>query len=306
MSEIEIRRSPTELAGPASFSAVGHNGGPPLDEHRPEWGDGGIGNYFYWKAAHRAAWKNPSPGIVAFRIRKAERLGLTYEEYTLEILERGRHLQIEDVERIAEIKQRRAARAATDRNNAESHFIRPEPSFMPDIQIRALQSSPDTCAMLSEMLVEAIANGGSVSFMHPLPLQEAKAFWRDSLGSADRGERIVLGAFDGAELIGTVTLLLKLSQNQPHRAEIAKMLTRISHRHRGVATALLREAERTAIEHGRWLLVLDTAEDEGAAGLYERVGFKLAGLIPDYAFKPYGGLTGTLIYWKRLQEHATA
>ena len=300
MAEIDIRNSPADVA-------AGHNRGPPLDdEHTPEWGNGGIGNYFYWKAAHRAAWHNPSPGIVAFRIRKAERLGLTYEEYTLEILERGRHLQIEDVERIAEIKLRRAARAATDRNNTESQFIRPEPSFMSDIQISALQSSPDTCAMLSEMLVEAVANGGSVSFMHPLPLQEAQAFWRDSLGSADRGERIVLGAFDGAELIGTVTLLLKLSQNQPHRAEIAKMLTRVSHRHRGVATALLREAERAAIAHGRWLLVLDTAEDEGAAGLYERVGFKLAGLIPDYAFKPYGGLTGTLIYWKRLQERAPA
>src|SRR5439155_22613697 len=238
MSESEIRRSPADLASAEHPAPAGHNRGPPLDDdHTPEWGDSGIGNYFYWKAAHRAAWKNPSPGIVAFRIRKAERLGLTYEEYTLEILERGRHLQIEDVERIAEIKQRRAARAATDQNN-QGHFIRPEPLFMPDIQIRALQSSPDTCAMLSEMLVEAVANGGSVSFMHPLPLQEAKAFWRDSLGSADRGERIVLGAFDGAELIGTVTLLLKLSQNQPHRAEIAKMLTRLSHRHRGVATAL--------------------------------------------------------------------
>ena len=94
------------------------------------------------------------------------------------------------------------------------------------------------------MLVETVANGGSVSFMHPLSLQEAKAFWRNSLGSADRGERIVLGAFDGEELIGTVTLLLELSQNQPHRAEIVKMMTRISHRHRGIATALLREAER--------------------------------------------------------------
>ena len=96
----------------ADIPGMGHNGGPPLDAHTPEWGNGGIGNYFYWKAAHRAAWKNPSPGIVAFRIRKAERLGLTYEEYTLEILERGRHLQIEDIERIAEIKQARTARAA--------------------------------------------------------------------------------------------------------------------------------------------------------------------------------------------------
>jgi hypothetical protein len=95
----------------------GHNGGPPLEEaHTPEWGDGGIGNYFYWKAAHRKAWRTTLPGIVSFRIRKAERLGLTYEEYTLEILERGRHLQIEDVERIAEIKQARAVRTVNDRS----------------------------------------------------------------------------------------------------------------------------------------------------------------------------------------------
>ena len=116
MSGIDIRRSPTGPADQANPAPAGHNGGPPLDqEHTPEWGNDGIGNYFYWKAAHRAAWHNPSPGIVAFRIKKAERLGLTYEEYTLEILERGRHLQIEDVERIAEIKQARAARAASNR-----------------------------------------------------------------------------------------------------------------------------------------------------------------------------------------------
>jgi hypothetical protein len=116
MSEFALKGSVIEQASPANNIAAGHNGGPPLDEaHRPEWGDGGIGNYFYWKAAHRRAWRNPSPGIVAFRIQKAERLGLTYEEYTLEILERGRHLQIEDVERIEAIKQARAARAANNR-----------------------------------------------------------------------------------------------------------------------------------------------------------------------------------------------
>ena len=116
MSESEIRRSPADPASPENAAPAGHNRGPPLDdEHRPEWGHGGIANYFYWKAAHRAAWKIPSPGIVAFRIRKAERLGLTYEEYTLEILERGRHLQIEDVERITEIKRARAGRAANNR-----------------------------------------------------------------------------------------------------------------------------------------------------------------------------------------------
>ena len=111
MSKLEIDGFTTTDAAQA-----GHNGGPPLDEHVPEWGNNGIGNYFYWKAAHRRAWHNPSPGIASFRIQKAERLGLTYEEYTLEILERGCHLQVEDVERIAEIKQARAVRAANKRD----------------------------------------------------------------------------------------------------------------------------------------------------------------------------------------------
>jgi ribosomal protein S18 acetylase RimI-like enzyme len=172
---------------------------------------------------------------------------------------------------------------------------------MSDIQIEALSGSPDIRAMLSEILIETVANGGSVSFMHPLSLEAANEFWRTSLASADRGERVILGAFDGKDLIGTVTLLLDLPPNQPHRAEIAKMMTRVSHRHRGIATTLLREAERIAIARERWLLVLDTAEEEGAAGLYERMDFQLTGLIPDYALKPHGGLTGTLIYWKRLK-----
>ena len=83
----------------------------------------------------------------------------------------------------------------------------------------------------------------------------------------------MLGAFDGEHLIGTVTLLLDLPPNQPHRAEIAKMMTRISHRGRGVATALMREAEAIAVARGRTLLVLDTAVEDGASWLYERMGF---------------------------------
>lgn len=172
---------------------------------------------------------------------------------------------------------------------------------MPDIEIKTLSASPDIRAMLCEMLIETVANGGSVSFMHPLAPEAADAFWRDSLASAERGERIIFGAFDGKNLIGTVTLLLDLPPNQPHRAEIAKMMTRISHRGRGVARALMRVAERLAIERGRTLLVLDTAVEGGASGLYEGLGFQLSGIIPDYALKPHGGLTGTMIYWKRPQ-----
>jgi GNAT superfamily N-acetyltransferase len=178
--------------------------------------------------------------------------------------------------------------------------------MMSDIEIKPVRPSPDTRASLSEMLIEAVAHGGSVSFMHPLPSEVANSFWETSLAAAARGERIVLGAFDGDRLVGTVTLVLDLALNQPHRAEIVKMMTRVSHRGRGIAKALLYAAERAAIERGRWLLVLDTAVDEGASGLYERVGYTLSGVIPDYAFRPHGGLTGTMFYWKRLPDLARA
>jgi ribosomal protein S18 acetylase RimI-like enzyme len=175
-----------------------------------------------------------------------------------------------------------------------------------DFRIAPLTASPETRAALCALLIETVASGGSVSFMHPLAQHEADAFWRDSLASADRGERIVLGAFDGKDLIATVTLLLNLPPNQPHRTEIAKMVTRLSHRGRGAARALMREAEAIAIARGRTLLVLDTAVDDGASWLYERMGFTLSGIIPDYALKPHGGLTGTMIYWKRIGAAATA
>jgi len=173
---------------------------------------------------------------------------------------------------------------------------------MPEFVIRVLSASHDTQQALSVMLIETVANGGSVSFTHPLAPEAALAFWRGSLASADRGERIVLGAFDQETLIGTVTLLLDLPPNQPHRAEIAKMMTRVSHRGRGVATALMGTAERLAVERGRSLLVLDTSVEDGASRLYEALGFNLTGVIPDYALKPHGGLTGTMIYWKRIGQ----
>ena len=171
---------------------------------------------------------------------------------------------------------------------------------MPPVDVRALTSSPETIAALAALLVETVAAGGSVSFMHPLDAAEAATFWTRSLASADRGERMVFGAFDGDDLVSTLTLHLDCPPNQPHRAEFAKMMTRPTHRGRGLASALIRAAEAEAAARGRWLIVLDTASDEGAAGLYERHGFTLAGEIPDYALKPHGGLTGTLLYWKRL------
>jgi len=110
-----------------------------------------------------------------------------------------------------------------------------------EITIAPLTASPTARQALSEILIEVVANGGSVSFMHPLAMDAADAFWDASLAAAARGERVVLGAFDGELLVGTVTLLLDFPPNQPHRAEVAKLMTRVSHRGRGVARALMRD-----------------------------------------------------------------
>lgn len=166
--------------------------------------------------------------------------------------------------------------------------------------IRPLGPDTATIDALAALLIETVAGGGSVGFMHPVAPDKAIAFARASLEAAARGERIVFGAFVDGVLASTVTLLLALPENQPHRAEIAKMMTAPAFRGRGLARALLIEAERQAALRGRTLLVLDTAEQEGAAGLYEKAGFIRVGAIPDFALKPHGGLTATLLYVKRL------
>jgi GNAT superfamily N-acetyltransferase len=168
------------------------------------------------------------------------------------------------------------------------------------VSVVALSSGDESIEALSSLLLETVASGGSVSFMHPLGHDVARAFWTRSLQAADAGERVVLGAFVDDRLVATVTLLLDCPPNQPHRAEIAKMMTSVRYRGRGIARMLVLEAERIARERGKWLLTLDTAEDEGAGPFYEKLGFVRVGVIPDYAYKPHGGLSGTIIYYKRL------
>ncbi len=170
----------------------------------------------------------------------------------------------------------------------------------PEFEIGLLHRSAPTVSSLADILIETVAAGGSVSFMHPLDRTTAEVFWDSSLAASDDGTRAVFGAYDHGLLVGTVTLLLNCPPNQPHRAEIAKLMVRSSHRRRGIANSLMATAERTAVSRGKTLLTLDTAEQDGAAPFYEKLGFQKAGLIPDFALKPHGGLTATIFYWKRV------
>ncbi|MBX3481933.1 GNAT family N-acetyltransferase [Phenylobacterium sp.] len=150
---------------------------------------------------------------------------------------------------------------------------------------------------LAEILERTVAAGGSVHFMDPVPPGGAEAYWSGAV--ADPG-RLVLGGFEGDVLQGTVTLYLDTPPNQPFRGEIWKLMVHPDARSRGIARALMLEAQRIAAERGRTLLNLDTATEGGASELYESLGWVRAGVIPDYALKPQGGLVGTAIYYLRL------
>jgi ribosomal protein S18 acetylase RimI-like enzyme len=169
-----------------------------------------------------------------------------------------------------------------------------------DIDIAPLAAAADTIAALAELLIETVASGASVTFMHPISPERARRFWESSLAAVARGERVVLGARDQGRLVATVTLSLDMPDNQQHRAEISKLMTALAYRRRGIARALMLEAERIAAARGRILLTLDTAAEEGAAGFYERLGYSRAGMIPNYAYKPHGGLSATILYYKHI------
>lgn len=153
---------------------------------------------------------------------------------------------------------------------------------------------------LSALLIETVAANGSVGFMHPLPIADADAFWSQALASVQRGERVILGAWRGDRLVGTGTLVVAMAPSQPHRAELTKVMTAESARGSGVGAALIAALEQVARGHDKSLLTLDAAVIEGATAFYRRLGYRSAGDIPDYAYKPLGGLGATRVFWKSL------
>jgi len=157
---------------------------------------------------------------------------------------------------------------------------------------------------LSDVLIDCVEGGASVSFMLPFPRAKAGMFWRGVSGSVARGERLVFVAEDTAGVIvGTVTVILNLPENQPHRAEVAKMLVHRSARRMGLGAALLDAAERGAARAGKSLLVLDTVSDSDAHRLYARQGWRRCGEIPDYALWPDGKPCAATIFFKSLKAH---
>jgi GNAT superfamily N-acetyltransferase len=143
-----------------------------------------------------------------------------------------------------------------------------------------------------------VAGGASVGFLWPLSLDRARAFWELVAGDVARRARRALVARDSTgRIAGTVQLVLEHPENQPHRADVAKLLVHPRVRKHGVGEALMKAAEDAARDAGKMLLVLDTATPE-ADRLYRRMGWQLCGRIPDYALLPDGLPCATTIFYK--------
>jgi len=153
---------------------------------------------------------------------------------------------------------------------------------------------------LSDVLIDCVDGGASVSFMHPLSRDRAEAFWRHVASGVAAGQRALLVAEDAHGVCGTVQLVFDLPENQPHRADVSKMLVHRRSRRQGLGAALMRAAEATARDCGKTLLVLDAVTDGDAARLYERLGWVRVGVIPGYALWPGGGLCSTTVYYREL------
>jgi GNAT superfamily N-acetyltransferase len=155
---------------------------------------------------------------------------------------------------------------------------------------------------LAAVLIDCVEAGASVSFMHPLTPDRAVAFWRRVAEGVAAGQRALLMAEDKDGICGTVQLVLDQPENQPHRADVAKMLVHRRARRQGLGGALMRAAEATARECGKTLLVLDTVTGGDAERLYARLGWIRVGDIPGYALFPRGGFCSTTVFYKRLAD----
>ncbi len=169
------------------------------------------------------------------------------------------------------------------------------------VTVRRLETLTEAhIAELAGVLIDCVEGGASIGFMLPVSQQRAMTFWRGLTDDVATGRRAVFVALDGFGIVGTVQLVLEQPDNQPHRADLAKMQVHRRGRRRGIGKALIHAAETCAWQNGKSLLVLDTISDSDAAHLYTRLGWTLAGQIPNYALMPEGGLAPTSIYYRNL------
>jgi GNAT superfamily N-acetyltransferase len=153
---------------------------------------------------------------------------------------------------------------------------------------------------LAAVLADCVEGGASVGYMSPFSHEEARRVYEAYAEEVERGRRLLLAAFLDGTLVGTAQVVFAPHPNQPHRADVARVLVHRSARRRGIAKRLMEQVEREALQEGKTLLVLDTVTGDDAERLYERLGWTKVGVIPGYALYPDGRLCDTTYFWKAL------
>jgi GNAT superfamily N-acetyltransferase len=168
------------------------------------------------------------------------------------------------------------------------------------IEIRRLDASEARAELdgLAAVLADCVNGGASVGYMTPFSHDDARRVYETYAEEVDQGRRLLLAAFLDGEVVGTVQVVYAPHPNQPHRADIARMLVHRSARRQGIGQQLMERAEREARTEGKTVLVLDTVTGDDAERLYERLGWTRVGVIPDYALYPDGRPCSTTVFWK--------
>jgi GNAT superfamily N-acetyltransferase len=188
--------------------------------------------------------------------------------------------------------------------NGKEQITLPNQTSVEGLSIRRLLTVTDAQVQgLTDLLIDCVDGGASVGFMSPLSAASASMFWGRVAGGVIQGERALLVAEHGAGIVGTVQLILGQPENQPHRADVSKMLVHPRMRRQGLGAALMHAAENLARACGKSLLVLDTASAD-AERLYARLGWQSVGVIPGYALLPQGGLCDTTYFYRTLSAKA--
>jgi GNAT superfamily N-acetyltransferase len=168
---------------------------------------------------------------------------------------------------------------------------------MSDIRILDADEARRRIPELAHILHDCVTSGASVSFMTPFSIEEAMRYFSDVVDSVVRNEVILFGAIQNDVAIGTCQLWPAKKPNQPHRVDLAKLLVDSRYRNHGLGYALLQAADREVINRGFKLVTLDTARGT-AERLYERAGYRQAGIIPNFSLWPDGGYCDTVLFYK--------
>jgi ribosomal protein S18 acetylase RimI-like enzyme len=176
--------------------------------------------------------------------------------------------------------------------------------MLPGVDVTVRRVGPDEAAAcidgLADVLLDCVEAGASVSFMLPFSRAKAQGFWQGVTDGVARGDRVLLVAEEETgRIVGTVQMVISMPENQPHRADIAKLLVSPRARGGGIGQKLMTAIEQAARDERRTVLVLDTASSD-AERLYERLGWQRVGVIPEYALMPDGELCATTFFYKHL------